>query len=656
MNYEEAVWVLNELKKTGIGFTPQHMRKFEARQASSTSVGIKMLEPPDTVIDGQLIVPIVGVKVLMRTDRYPEGPFDGDVVLNNTDFGVYEDEEFIVDGLTQGTDYYFGAYPYSTNEIYDLSNLQVNRSSVLMKHDEIVKVTSIVDNTTFFPYANIVLHDVTAGTEETKHINANSSIEFTVPIYHEYYISSDPVENYSQPAETEHFVAEGDKTNRIVFRYSFSKNTFYVRVLASSDEGLFSTANVTVTLHNVTDETEQSMSKTGGGLYAFPVENGKVYYASYGAVPGYSTPANSPNRTVVKDFAWEILGEYNYDMETINITVEAEYPVNIEGQIITLHNITDNTSEEKVWNGTTLTFFVKNGKQYYLEGDKIENNSFKFIPPKTEIYMAEVGVVRDLTMTYEIVKPLEYCTWEQIAKISEMGMAKDCFEIHDTKELTMSDGHAYTMEIIDFDHDILADNQTSKAGITFMSKEVVYFASKRAISTNYYTKTALQSDKSKAQYLSYGNSNINTDYLADGGYIYRMMPEEVLDVIKKVSVQYNFNTTYGAYGQDVKNLDAYFFIPSMTELGLTHTDVMKDGGTQYNAFATSSDRERTIEGNSNAMPYWTRTITKGLASSSSSTLVYAYYLTLMYQQGYGEYLTSYSSNQFVAYYPFAFCV
>lgn len=400
MNYEEAVWLMNEVKQMGVGFTPKNMRKFEARQADSTSIGIKFLEPSDTVIEDQTIVSIVGVRIVMRTDRYPENPFDGDLVVNNTDLGAYENFEYQVENLTPGVKYYFGAYPYTSGDVYNLSNATSNRSEVLFKDGETVTITSVVDEPTLFPYANIIVHDVTAGTEQSAHVNANDSVPFKVPIYHEYYVSSDPVTDFSYPQDTEHFIAVGDGERALTFDYLYAKNIIDVTVTADSDAGLFSTMEIAVTVHNVTDSTEETKTKTGGGSYRFPAENGKEYYVSYGAAPGYGTPEDSEHFTVIKDVVKEVAAQYTYNVETVTVTVTMENQpegASAIGQVITLYNVTDDIRDSKTWEGTPLTFFALDGKDYVISPSDKEDYTHS-----SSIYYfeAKAGASRNITVTY----------------------------------------------------------------------------------------------------------------------------------------------------------------------------------------------------------------------------------------------------------------
>lgn len=299
-SFEEAIWVVNELKKNGIGFLPKNMRSFSARQTDSTSIGLRFLEPNNTVVDGEVLLTIVGVKIQMRDDRYPENPYDGTTVVDNKNLGAYENTDFIIGDLEQGKTYYFSCYPYVMNEIFNTSNAPVNRTSLLVQRDEMVTVTSVVDEPSTFPYATVNLYDDTNGKVTKKQLNANNSITFTVPIYHKYHIESDPVDNFTTPDETGQFTAVGDGSRTVTFKYSYAGN--FINVAVSTDdeanEGGFLSLPISVTAVNKTKNLSKTITNTGGGLYRFPAVAEDQYQITYGAAGEYEKPANSEVFTV----------------------------------------------------------------------------------------------------------------------------------------------------------------------------------------------------------------------------------------------------------------------------------------------------------------------------------------------------------------------
>lgn len=300
--FEEAIWTLNEIKKMGLGFLPSDMRKFETSQVDTNSVKLNFIKPKDTVIDGNILVKIYGVKIMMRDDRYPENPYDGTVIFDSKNTESTEVDEstgeqsYIVTDLDREKNYYFTCYPYGPRDIFNETNSPDNRSVVYVAGDETITVNVTVDEPDLFPYVNITLNDVTDPNNSiTKPINANSSATFEATIFHQYYISSEQVDNFSNPSNTQTFTAIGDGNRTIDFDYMFAANI--IRVMVSTDDvendGQFTTKQVSITAKNISKSTEETITKTGGGEYLFAAINGDAYQILYGEVENYSKPEDT---------------------------------------------------------------------------------------------------------------------------------------------------------------------------------------------------------------------------------------------------------------------------------------------------------------------------------------------------------------------------
>ena len=128
MSWAESKWVVDSLLQK-IGQPPNNMRAFTAFSFSATSLGLKFLEPEDSYADGNLICSVGGVMIRMSTEGYPTNPNEGTLVIDNTNLGAYENEPFVVENLTEGTTYYFSAFPYSVQGVYNLSSNISNRAT-----------------------------------------------------------------------------------------------------------------------------------------------------------------------------------------------------------------------------------------------------------------------------------------------------------------------------------------------------------------------------------------------------------------------------------------------------------------------------------------------------------------------------------------------
>lgn len=107
------------------GIAPDNMRFFSVQPADG-KVKIKFQEPKDTYIDDQLICTWKGVKIVMKEGGYPENEADGTVILDCTIAGKYAEDYFEHGGLTNDTQYFFQAFPYSDYGIYNRN--AVNRA------------------------------------------------------------------------------------------------------------------------------------------------------------------------------------------------------------------------------------------------------------------------------------------------------------------------------------------------------------------------------------------------------------------------------------------------------------------------------------------------------------------------------------------------
>lgn len=110
------------LEGSGNGIPPQDMREFSA-QNSGGSVTISFRISADTIIDGQRLCTPAGVLIRRSETAYPQNITDGDLVasipvsdLDNKGYGTYTDA-----GLTDGTRYYYTAFPYSDHGVFNTS-------------------------------------------------------------------------------------------------------------------------------------------------------------------------------------------------------------------------------------------------------------------------------------------------------------------------------------------------------------------------------------------------------------------------------------------------------------------------------------------------------------------------------------------------------
>lgn len=102
------------------GIAPSNMLSFTAFTGNA-SVKLYIKEPGDTIIDGQTVSTIAGVKIMRKDTGYPNTENAGIQVVDikRENFGQYIDTPYEDTGLTNGTKYYYAAFPYSDQNVYN---------------------------------------------------------------------------------------------------------------------------------------------------------------------------------------------------------------------------------------------------------------------------------------------------------------------------------------------------------------------------------------------------------------------------------------------------------------------------------------------------------------------------------------------------------
>lgn len=118
---EEISGSVQELSESGSGgIMPTNMALFKATAGNAT-VKLFIQEPGDTIIDGQTICTVAGVKIVRKDTGYPNTEKAGIQVLDikRESFGQYSEIPYEDTGLENGKTYYYAAFPYSDNGAYN---------------------------------------------------------------------------------------------------------------------------------------------------------------------------------------------------------------------------------------------------------------------------------------------------------------------------------------------------------------------------------------------------------------------------------------------------------------------------------------------------------------------------------------------------------
>lgn len=109
--------------------------------AGPGKVTVRWSDPFDTVVDGQLLCKWKGTKLIQKVGAFPKNIKDGTVIVDNRVANTYLNPGFEINGLTNGTAYYFQLFPYS-----DKGAVNANATNRLMATPHPYKtMTAIID-------------------------------------------------------------------------------------------------------------------------------------------------------------------------------------------------------------------------------------------------------------------------------------------------------------------------------------------------------------------------------------------------------------------------------------------------------------------------------------------------------------------------------
>ena len=250
MSWAEAKWIVDSLlQKTGQ--SPNNMRAFSASSLSDSSLGLRFLEPADSYADGNLICAVAGVMIRMSETDYPAGTSEGTLVVDNKVIGRYETDPFVLEGLVSGRTYYFSAFPYSTQGVYNLSSDPANRTEAAPAAGETATVTITIDDPSAFDRVAVTCVDETdpALTASATLTPSQPTASFVVAIGHSYHIEYGAAEGYSQPPATASKVSVAGAVTEYTAAYRY----FTATIHADYPAGAVCTCSLGATVYTAGD-------------------------------------------------------------------------------------------------------------------------------------------------------------------------------------------------------------------------------------------------------------------------------------------------------------------------------------------------------------------------------------------------------------------
>lgn len=108
----------------GGGLVPTNMRQFSA-QSGMFEITLTGLEPSNIVVDGVTILTVKGCYIVMNDSHYPTNENDGTLIVNH----IADGNPFTVEAtnLQKNKQYYFSAFPYSTDGVVNRSGSDKNQ-------------------------------------------------------------------------------------------------------------------------------------------------------------------------------------------------------------------------------------------------------------------------------------------------------------------------------------------------------------------------------------------------------------------------------------------------------------------------------------------------------------------------------------------------
>lgn len=261
-------------------------------------------------------------------------------------------------------------------------------------------------------------------------------------------------------------------------------------------------------------------------------------------------------------------------VKTVTLTLSANDGASVEGQTVTLHNVATGKDKVMEYSGDGLTFNVAGDTKYILTVGSME--LYK-TPEPIEFIILLGEEMPKLNLEYTR-KTLNELTWTEVARLSESGRADKLFDIHDAKEIELTTGEKVVVEIVGFNHDILASDVTKTAGITFGMK-------------NCLTQTYSMND-TKTNVGSWKESKMRTVHIRD--HFYDVLPDELKEVIKQVSKK----TSAGNMSTTIETTEDDVWLFSRVELGFipgstdSFAPAYNQEGNMYPAFTSNETRKK----------------------------------------------------------------
>lgn len=277
-------------------------------------------------------------------------------------------------------------------------------------------------------------------------------------------------------------------------------------------------------------------------------------------------------------------------VKTVTLTLSANDGASVEGQTVTLRNVVTGEDTVMEYSGGRISFEVFGDMEYILTVESMENH----ITPDSLMIAFVEGDMLELNVEYRL-SPLNDLSWQFITSMSENGKAGGVFHLHDTKEVELTTGEKIEVEIVGFNHDILASDETKTAGITFGMKDCL--------------TQAYRMNPSNTNVGGWKESEMRIVHIRE--HFYDVLPDDLKAGIKQV----NKKTSAGNKSTAIETTADDVWLFSLVEMGVTGLSTpYNQEGCAYPAFTSNTLRVKHSGTGGSTKNYFTRSPYTGNAA------------------------------------------
>lgn len=466
----------------GVGCPPNDMQSFNAT-SQEDGIKITFTGPKNSYVFGAvnndtLLSTPAGVMIRYSDTDYPADINDGTLLgVYNENYNPVNPTEVTDNliGLVFEQTYYFSAFPFSVDGIYNKSQAPANRASCQWVGN---KGTINVTVATYEGYAGEPIGDYTItlvdqassdpqnvireanGTGMTQIGNLEEGKTYVVTLTDVNDLTCDP----SEP-----ITISAGETYNVTMTYREKYGTISVTVTTANDA--FALGEYKITLLDQASESSQNIEKQATGKTTTVFENliaGKQYKVRLGPATNWIAPVDSDTLTVLGGDDVAITMTYAAGMGSVVINVSTN-PAGMPIGIYTISLVPQgggSTLQQSGSESQAVTFNNVPIGTYNVKGSSISHYTFSG---------GEVSVTGGQQSSHDVVYALQGIStfantpWDVISVVSRGGKAADYWSVGDTKTVHVNSGLATGNKAYDFTMRIVGFVN----GITLCSDEVV---------------------------------------------------------------------------------------------------------------------------------------------------------------------------------------